>query len=242
MVDKSSKRLFFSIVIPAHNEENYIGRTLGYLKQLNYPKDKFEVIVAENGSDDNTLKVANKFKSNQIEVYSIKERGISKAKNFGASKSSRKSEWLVFLDADVLMDKECLSEINEYIQKNDKKNLTIGTVSVLALEKGIINYLWFWYWDKVHKFMKLSASIQVVSKKYFKKVWYDEKLKMLEDSKLIEDMRGFGNFFYVSSAKVKASTRRFKKVGGIRLALKWTYAGTFLSYKKRINQDYGVVR
>ncbi|PMP81418.1 MAG: glycosyl transferase family 2, partial [Caldisericum exile] len=37
--------LYFSIIIPAHNEEDYIYETLSKLENLNYPKDKFEVIV-----------------------------------------------------------------------------------------------------------------------------------------------------------------------------------------------------
>ena len=39
------KHLFFSIIIPAHNEENYILQTLKTLEGLEYPKDRFEVIV-----------------------------------------------------------------------------------------------------------------------------------------------------------------------------------------------------
>jgi len=46
--------LFFSIVIPAYNEEKYIGTTLTALKQLEYPPDRFEVIVVDNGSTDGT--------------------------------------------------------------------------------------------------------------------------------------------------------------------------------------------
>ena len=45
----------FSIVIPAHDEEKYIEKTLKYALSQKYPKNKYEVIVVENGSKDKTL-------------------------------------------------------------------------------------------------------------------------------------------------------------------------------------------
>jgi len=53
----SDEVLFFSIVIPAYNEENYIGKTLSALKELDYPPDRVEVIIVDNGSTDQTESV-----------------------------------------------------------------------------------------------------------------------------------------------------------------------------------------
>jgi len=44
--------LFFSIVIPAHNEAGYIDHTLRSLKTIAYPKDRYEVIIVENGFNE----------------------------------------------------------------------------------------------------------------------------------------------------------------------------------------------
>lgn len=43
------EELFFSIVLPAYNEEKYIEKTVEALKRLDYPKEKLEVIMVENG-------------------------------------------------------------------------------------------------------------------------------------------------------------------------------------------------
>ena len=65
-MDIEPKNLFFSIIIPSHNEEKYITQTLEHIKALDYPKDKLEVFVIENGSSDNTYFVAKNFENNII--------------------------------------------------------------------------------------------------------------------------------------------------------------------------------
>ena len=48
------KENFFSILIPARNEEEVIGNLLKSLKKLNYNKDKYEINVVLNNCTDNT--------------------------------------------------------------------------------------------------------------------------------------------------------------------------------------------
>lgn len=58
-----------SVVIPAYNEENYLTPCLKALKEQEYPKEKFEVIVVDNGSGDKTSEIAKNFGVRLI-VYS----------------------------------------------------------------------------------------------------------------------------------------------------------------------------
>jgi cellulose synthase/poly-beta-1,6-N-acetylglucosamine synthase-like glycosyltransferase len=60
---------YFSIIIPAHNEESVIGETLRQVLEMNYPSELFEVIVINDGSTDNTEHVVRKF---QIEHPNVK--------------------------------------------------------------------------------------------------------------------------------------------------------------------------
>ena len=48
-----------SIIIPAHNEENYIKKTLHSIKQQTY--QNYEAIVVSNGCTDKTEEIVNKF-------------------------------------------------------------------------------------------------------------------------------------------------------------------------------------
>ena len=82
-----------SIVVPAYNEEKYIEKTLKLI-----PKN-IEVIVVCNGCTDDTEKIAKKY----AKTYSIKERNVSLARNYGADKSH--GDIIMFLDADTLINK-----------------------------------------------------------------------------------------------------------------------------------------
>lgn len=53
---KNEKYPKVSILVPAHNEEKVIGRTVKSILLLNYPKDKMELIVINDNSSDNTKK------------------------------------------------------------------------------------------------------------------------------------------------------------------------------------------
>jgi len=73
---KRKKQLFkeselprVSILIPVWNEEKSIERTLKSILKSDYPKGKFEVLVIDDGSDDDTLKYAKKFKSKIVKVF-----------------------------------------------------------------------------------------------------------------------------------------------------------------------------
>ena len=54
---KLTKLPFVSIVIPAYNEEKRVRLTIESVLKLNYPKNKYEVLVINDGSTDNTSRV-----------------------------------------------------------------------------------------------------------------------------------------------------------------------------------------
>jgi len=85
-----------SIIIPTLNEESNIGRCLDSIFRQTYPKDKLEVIVVDDKSTDNTLKI---IKGYPVKVLvSGKRHGeISKMIGFKAAKG----EFAIYLDADI---------------------------------------------------------------------------------------------------------------------------------------------
>ena len=52
---------FVSILVPTYNEETVITKRLENLLNLNYPKDKYEIIVIDSGSLDRTVNIAQRF-------------------------------------------------------------------------------------------------------------------------------------------------------------------------------------
>ena len=71
---------FVSIIIPVKNEELLIENCLRSLDELNYPKDKYEVIISDGLSTDNTVKIAKNYGA--IIVINEKQT-VAPARNIG---------------------------------------------------------------------------------------------------------------------------------------------------------------
>jgi cellulose synthase/poly-beta-1,6-N-acetylglucosamine synthase-like glycosyltransferase len=108
-----------SIIIPAYNEEENIGIALDSLLKVNYPKDKLEIIVIDDGSTDNTYKIAKSF--NKVKVFKKERGGKAKAVNFGVKRAS--GDLIMVLDADCVLPKNSLELMARYF--NDKQTMAV---------------------------------------------------------------------------------------------------------------------
>jgi len=96
LIPKISKFPSVSIIVPAYNEQDTIYGTLKSLSSLNYPKGKLEIIVVDDGSEDNTYAIAKSFKNSK--VFRRENGGKARALNFGLSKA--KGEIIACVDSD----------------------------------------------------------------------------------------------------------------------------------------------
>ena len=64
-----------SLLIPAYNEENVIGRKIQNSLDLDYPKDKLQILVAADGSNDRTPNIVRSYENNGIRLNYVPERG-----------------------------------------------------------------------------------------------------------------------------------------------------------------------
>jgi|SRR5690554_6255410 len=108
----------FSIVIPLYNKELSVKNTLNSV--LNQTFNIFEVIIVNDGSTDNSLKVVRQFKDDRIRIIEKPNGGVSSARNRGIQEA--KYEWIAFLDADDLWEDNHLQILNDMISDyNDYK-------------------------------------------------------------------------------------------------------------------------
>jgi glycosyltransferase involved in cell wall biosynthesis len=84
-----------SIILPARNEERSIERALDALNALAYPRERYEVIVVDNGSTDATTRIA---RSRGVQVLQHPEGRVGAVRNAGAAGAT--GSILAFLDAD----------------------------------------------------------------------------------------------------------------------------------------------
>lgn len=95
-----------SIILPVYNMEKYLNRCLNSI--LNQTFSDFEVIIINDGSIDNSLKICNKYAFNdkRIRVITIKNAGLSNARNLGIDKA--KGEYIIFCDSDDWIEKDAI--------------------------------------------------------------------------------------------------------------------------------------
>ncbi|WP_309043350.1 glycosyltransferase [Marinobacter sediminicola] len=96
---------FISVIVPAHNEEQYISHCLKSLAAQDYPKHKYEVIVVDNNSTDQTSEIANNF---EVKVVQQTSGPVGAVRNTGAKLAN--GELLAFIDADCVAPVDWLSK------------------------------------------------------------------------------------------------------------------------------------
>lgn len=99
-----------SIVIPAYNEEGSIAMTIESVLDVDYPKDKMEVIVVDDGSQDNTAEIARGYTDDErVQVISQENKGKGGALNTGLEAAEGK--FLACVDADSHLTQESVKNI-----------------------------------------------------------------------------------------------------------------------------------
>jgi len=102
-----------SVIIPTHNSELTIERCLNSLISQTFSREKFEIIIVDDGSKDNTITIAKRVGADL--VLEIDQCFPGKARNVGASKA--KGNPLAFIDSDCEAEHdwlESISKCNEY--------------------------------------------------------------------------------------------------------------------------------
>ena len=119
-------KLFLSIVIPAHNEENRLPRTLeeifSFLEGQSYSS---EVIVVENGSTDRTLSIANDFAKKHPSLVVIHEDRNGKGNAVSRGVIAAQGEYRFICDADLSMP---IEDLPKFLPPNiEDSDIAIGS-------------------------------------------------------------------------------------------------------------------
>lgn len=117
---------FFSVVIPCYNSEAYIEQTLESIYRQSFVG--FEIILIDDQSTDNSLRIANKYflDNNLRGVCSVRDsekypKGVSGCRNQGVDISQ--GEWICFLDSDDLFHPEKLKILHGEINKTSHSDI-----------------------------------------------------------------------------------------------------------------------
>ncbi len=203
----------FSIIIPAHNEEKYIGKCLdSIVKASETYKDQTEVIVVLNRCTDKTEEIAKSY--NCITLIN-NDKNLSKIRNAGAQIAS--GEIIITIDADTQMTESMLSNVDKHLAsgkyigggvtgKFERMSLGIFVSAMLLIipllfKYGAISVGIFWCYRK--DFMEING--------------FNENMLMAEDADFAKRLKKWGKRNHKKFGTIKngmiTSCRRFDTYG-----------------------------
>lgn len=171
---KLEENIFFSIVIPTYNQSNFIKDSVNSVLSQTYKN--FEILVMDDGSTDNTVKIVKEINDSRI-IYEWNNNsgGPAKPRNLGISRA--KGKWICFLDADDIWYKNKLMNFYNEINLDKKDSFEVICSNELLVnsetkEKKIIKHGPFsenFYKDLLIKGNRLSPSATSIKIDFLKK-------------------------------------------------------------------------
>ncbi|ODS36260.1 MAG: hypothetical protein A7316_02775 [Candidatus Altiarchaeales archaeon WOR_SM1_86-2] len=133
MVNKKIKRSvneeglpFVSVIVLNYNGKQHLKECFESLEKLNYPKDKYEVIMADNASSDGSVEYVTKSFPEVKVIKFNKNYGFSEGNNKAVECTKPKSEYLVFLNNDTEVDGKWLIELTSSVMKDETIKCVVG--------------------------------------------------------------------------------------------------------------------
>lgn len=158
-----------SIIIPAYNAEATLDFCLSSIYKSTY-KD-FEVVVVDDGSVDKTREIAGNY---PVRLLTQENKGPAVARNLAAKHAN--SEFLFFLDSDVLVFADTIQKFMDTFDKDPRIDVVNGIYYYLPANKGVIPlykamFDYFWLTDgKLNDYPVFLASCVVIKRKVFEAV------------------------------------------------------------------------
>jgi len=259
--DKKKSKIFYTekelpkvtILIPAYNEETTIKQTIDSIINSNYPKNKFEVIVINDGSKDKTLEIARKIsedyknKGFRIKILTKENAGKGTALNLGIKKS--KGEIIFTMDADTTVHKNSLKNMTKYFK--NKEVMSVTPAMIIRKPKNLIQriqhieYLTGLFLRKV--FAALNAvhitpgAFSAYRRSFFDKYGVYDETNITEDLEMSLRIQ-YHKFKIENSAESPAYTIAPAKFSHLLKQRRRWYVGLMKNiwhYKKLFGKEYG---
>jgi glycosyltransferase involved in cell wall biosynthesis len=162
-----------SIIIPVYNQAEHLDNCLASIKKQTH--DNYEIIIIDDGSTDDIGEVIKKYKRIfrlNLSYFDQENRGASVARNRGAKIA--KGEYLIFCDADVIMEPEMLELMLTALKNNPQAGFCYSSF-LWGNRKFIL-----WPYSEIKlKQMPYINTCSLIRREYFP--GFDENLKRFQD-------------------------------------------------------------
>ena len=140
-----------SVIINVYNGEKFIEKCLESI--INQTYKNLEILIINDGSTDNTLKICEQYKDERIRIVTTENLGLSLSRNVGIEEAQ--GEYLYFVDSDDFVE----NDVIEYLYKLCKQyNTPISTCNPLTIFDYDFNV------EKIEEKIEVIDSIQMLKK------------------------------------------------------------------------------
>jgi|GEM_PF-1204426 len=249
-----------SIVIPARNEEALIGEVLEAVlasvarasgvsqKDLWLPDTAFEVVVADDGSEDATAAIVGGFADDAgVRLVPCGGRRCAAARNVGAAASSGRV--LCFVDADTIVPENAVERI---LELHEREGRCLVLYRLASREPGVRAWLWWTFWGLARRLplarAKSMPGFMSCDRAHFERYGpFRESWAIAEEWPLTGAAYRYHpeRFLYDRSLTARTSSRRMElqPFGYARTYLKWASVVVFpwarTSLTDRIRHETG---
>lgn len=202
-----------SIILPVYNGEKYIQGAIQSVLEQTY--QNLELIIIDDGSTDKTKEVINGFVDERIKYIYQNNKGQAGARNKGLEIA--KGDFIGFIDADDIYEKNKLEEQIEIFKQDDSIDVVYNDVLVfsenredyiLKSEIEFENSNDFRAYVLFRQIVPSPASM-LIKRKIISDIRFDENYRYTEDYKFVIDLASVGKFKYIN--KVLYKYRRHEK-------------------------------
>lgn len=130
-----------SIITPSFNKEKYISETINSVINQSYAN--LELIIVDDCSTDGTIDIVKSFAKydQRIQLFSnLENKGANFCRNEGIHKA--KGDYIIFLDADDVLDRDCLLKRIAFMSENDTLDFSVHTLLVFEKTIGDSSFKW----------------------------------------------------------------------------------------------------
>ncbi|MCK5706984.1 MAG: glycosyltransferase [Candidatus Aureabacteria bacterium] len=124
-----------SIIVPVRNFERTLAKTFEYLLNVEYPREKMEILIADGGSTDGTVDIIKEWQKKYsfitlVEIPNCPSPGYARNKALDKAKG----EFLFFTDGDCAPCKEWITEMLKHFEKDPQIGMVGGEINTLKTE------------------------------------------------------------------------------------------------------------
>lgn len=234
-----------SLVIPAYNEEKYIGACLESAVR-NRPTNLTEIIVIDNASKDRTAEIAKSYPG--VRVVREDRKGLTSARECGLKSAT--GDIIAYIDADTRVPTGWFERINTEFARNMKLVCISGPYDYYDLGplQRMAVYIWWTllamplYW--IAGYMVVGGNFAASREALTKIGGFDTSIAFYgEDTNIARRLHATGKVKFSQRFRIHTSARRLQSEGLFKIAT--VYAANFFSeviLHKQVTKEYVDIR